>query len=149
METVEPEDDHRHVARATDIVDSTSVVLTASRNGTYPSSVPTASSPEACALAGYPPSARAQVVGSHTNGDFAAVYVLTDEGADWLSVVQRDEGGWTEVGGGDGGSLWVDTDDDADDRGVLACVIPVDAPGTTWCATRTARPASGPQSRMS
>ena len=89
----------------------------------------TASSPEACALAGYPPSARARVVGSHINGDLAAVYVLTDEGADWLSVVQRDEGGWTEVGGGDGGLMWLDADDDVDDRGVLACVIPVDAPG--------------------
>jgi hypothetical protein len=94
--------------------------------------VPIASSPEACALAGYPLAARARVVGSHINGDFAAVYVLTDEGADWLSVVERDEGVWTEVAAGDGGLMWVNTDDDADedvDRGVLACAIPVDAPG--------------------
>ncbi len=69
------------------------------------------------------------MVGSHINGDFAAVYVLTDEGADWLSVVQRDQGGWTEVGGGDGGLVWLDTDDAAANRGVLACVIPVYAPG--------------------
>jgi hypothetical protein len=26
-------------------------------------------------------------------------------------------------------ALWLDTDDDADDRGVLACAIPVDRPG--------------------
>jgi hypothetical protein len=72
------------------------------------------------------------VVGSHINGDFAAVYVLTDEGANWLSLVQRDEGGWTEVAGGDSGLMWVNTVDDADediDRGVVACAIPVDAPG--------------------
>ncbi len=72
------------------------------------------------------------MAGSHINGDFAAVYVLTDEGADRLSLVQKDEGGWTEVAGGDGGLMWVDTDDDADegnDRSVLACAIPVDAPG--------------------
>ncbi len=80
------------------------------------------------------------MVGSHINGDFAAVHVLTDEGADWLNVVQRDEGGWIEVGGGDGGLVWLDTDDDADDRGVLACVIPVDAPRTylVRCADSTA-----------
>jgi hypothetical protein len=71
----------------------------------HPSSVPIASSPEACALAGYPPSARARVVGSHVNGDLAAVYVLAEEGADWLSIVRRDDGGWTELGGGDGGSV--------------------------------------------
>lgn len=89
----------------------------------------TASSPEACALAGYPASARARVVGSHVNGHLAAVYIVTDEGADWLSVVQRDEGGWAELGGGDGGLVWLDTSEDTDDRGVLACVIPVDEPG--------------------
>ena len=54
---------------------------------------------------------------------------LTHEGADWLSLIRRDEQGWSEVGGGDGAVLWVDTDDDADDRGVLACAVPVDEPG--------------------
>jgi hypothetical protein len=72
------------------------------------------------------------VVGRHIDGDFAAVYILTDEGADWLSLVRRDEGGWTEVAGGDGGPVWVDTDDDADqevNRGVLAYATLVAAPG--------------------
>jgi hypothetical protein len=91
--------------------------------------VPPESSPEACALAGFPPAARARVVSSHVNGDLAALYVLTEEGADWLSIVRRDDEGWTELGGGDGGFIWVDTDDDADDRGVLACAIPVNRPG--------------------
>jgi hypothetical protein len=69
------------------------------------------------------------VVASHVNGDLGAVYVLTDEGADWLSVVRRDEGGWAEIGGGDGGLVWLDTNEGTDDRGVLACVIQVDEPG--------------------
>ncbi len=72
------------------------------------------------------------MVAQHVNGDFAAVYVLTDEGEDRLSLVRRDAGGWGEVAGGDGGFLWVDTEDDADedaDRGVLAYATAVDAPG--------------------
>lgn len=72
------------------------------------------------------------MVGSHTNGDFAAVYVLTEEELDWLSVVQRDDGGWTELTGGQGGFIWINTDDDEDedsDLGVVACAVPVDAPG--------------------
>ncbi len=69
------------------------------------------------------------MVAQHVNGDFAAVYVLTDEGADRLSLVRRDAGGWAEVAGGDGGFLWVDTEDDEDaHRGVLPYATAVDAP---------------------
>ncbi len=87
------------------------------------------------------------MVGSHVNGDLGAVYVVTDEGADWLSVVQRGEGGWAEVGGGDGGLVWLDTSEDTEDRGVLACVIPVDEPGdylVPWADSSATVKAAGP-----
>ena len=80
------------------------------------------------------------MVASHINGHFAAVYVLTLEGADWLSLAQRDAEGWQEVAGSDDGVLWVNTDDDADERGVVACALPVDEPGNYLvnCANVTA-----------
>ncbi len=90
-----------------------------------------ASSPAACALAGFPASAGARVEGAHVNGDFAAVYVVTEERQAWFSIVRRDGQQWMEIAGSDGGNIWVDADDDGDgDLGVVAYVTPVDVGGT-------------------
>jgi hypothetical protein len=56
-----------------------------------PSPVKAASSPEARAPAGFPASAGARVVGTHINGDLAAVNVLTSAQANSLTVAQWDE----------------------------------------------------------
>lgn len=92
----------------------------------------TASSPASPVLASFPPPALARLVGIHIDQDYAAVYVVTGEGADWLSLLRKDDEGWAEALGSNGGQLWINTADGPDEtppRGVLACAVPVQAPG--------------------
>ena len=97
--------------------------------------------PEACALAGFP--ATAKVAAAHVVGDYAAVYVVTDEAderGDWLSVLRRSKSGWEELAGGDGGHLWtLPPDCENDNDGVLAIAYPVERRGRylVRCADRS------------
>ena len=90
--------------------------------------------PESGALSGFPQSAQARVVATHVNGDYAAVYVVThatDDRGDWLALMHKGSEGWREVGGGDGGQMWVlcgDTEED--EEGVVVQAHPVERPGT-------------------
>lgn len=96
---------------------------------------------EQVVLAGYSEAAGARVVAQHRVGDYAGLYVRTNDEigqADVVVIALRDASGWSELcSGSAGGSTWIafpddeaETDDETEPLGVLVALGDLTQPGT-------------------